>query len=243
LSVAPPARKIPTVAVPQLDHTLRFPDPRGADRDGLVAIGGDLSVPRLLAAYRLGIFPWPEIGWPLPWVSPPRRAVLRPRNLHTPRRLRRLRRQQRFTIHVDRAFATVIRGCGDPEFRPGTWLTHEMIAAYCALHRHGHAHSVEVWRGEELVAGLYGVAIGRSFSAESMFHRVRDTSKLALVAAVELLDSLGYRWLDCQVPSPLMTRFGAETWPRARFLAELARAVGESPTRPWPSRNSYRVPE
>jgi len=163
-----------------------FPDPNLADDEGLLAIGGDLSPERLLFAYEHGIFPWYDEGLPPMWWSPNPRTVMDVDHLHVSRSLRRVLRSTRFSVSFDRAFRDVILECGR-ERDEGTWILPEMVEAYCQLHELGHAHSVEVWQGERLVGGLYGVQRGALFAAESMFHRERDASKVALVTAVESL--------------------------------------------------------
>jgi leucyl/phenylalanyl-tRNA--protein transferase len=205
-----------------------FPDPRRATADGIVAFGGDLHPDSLRLAYRSGIFPWPIEGMPLCWFSPPQRAVLELSHLHVPRSLARLRRRAPFELTVDRAFDRVINACaeaprigrdGEPD---GTWITPEVVSAYAALHRLGEAHSVEAWRAGELVGGVYGVSIGGTFSAESMFHRESGASKLALLHLVEHLGARGLDWIDVQVLSPLLERLGARLESRDQFLARLA---------------------
>ena len=197
-----------------------FPDPELAlDRpNGLLATGGDLGSRRLLCAYRRGIFPWFSDGQPILWWSPDPRAVLWPDTLRIGRTLRRKMRREAFTVTVDTVFDRVIRECAAP--RPGqdgTWITQEMVDAYARLHRAGHAHSVECWHGGELAGGLYGVAIGRAFFGESMFSRVTDASKVALVH----LCALGFGLIDCQLPNPHLARLGAVEMDRRRFLALL----------------------
>ncbi|GIX48039.1 MAG: hypothetical protein KatS3mg131_2250 [Candidatus Tectimicrobiota bacterium] len=214
-----------------------FPDPATADAEGLVALGGDLRPGRLLAAYAQGLFPWPwGEGWPLAWYSPEPRLVLRPAALHVSRRLRRVLRQGRFAVRWDSAFAQVVDACATVPRRGqrGTWITRELAAAYGRLHALGFAHSVEAWAGDTLVGGLYGVSLGAAFFGESMFSRQPDASKVALVHLVERLRAWGFHFIDCQVYTPHLVRFGAEAWPRRRFLEALAQAL-EVPTRrgPW----------
>jgi leucyl/phenylalanyl-tRNA--protein transferase len=195
----------------------RFPDASRADEDGLVAIGGDLSPARLLAAYDAGIFPWYDAGLPPMWWSPDPRTVIAPEGLHVSRSLARTIRRGRFRVTWDRAFADVIRACAERR-EHGTWLLPEMIAAYEKLHALGHAHSVEAWEGERLAGGLYGVHRGGLFAAESMFHRATDASKVALVGAVRSLARAGIDVFDVQMTTPHLERLGAEEWPRRRYL-------------------------
>ena len=195
----------------------RFPDAARADEDGLVAIGGDLASERLLAAYDAGIFPWYDAGLPPMWWSPDPRTVIAPEGLHVSRSLARTIRRGRFRLTWDLEFGGVIRECARGR-EQGTWLIPEMIAAYEKLHALGHAHSVEAWDGERLAGGLYGVHRGGLFAAESMFHRVTDASKVALVAAVRSLFRAGIEVFDVQMMTPHLARLGAEDWPRRRYL-------------------------
>jgi leucyl/phenylalanyl-tRNA--protein transferase len=196
----------------------RFPDPRSAPADGPLAWGGDLRVDTLLEAYREGIFPWPADHGPVWWWSPDPRAVILPGGLHISRSLRRTLRRGGLACSSDRAFADVIAACAD---RPdeGTWITADMQDAYVQLHEHGAAHSVEVWRGDgELVGGLYGVAIGRLFCGESMFHRVDDASKVAMVATMRVLERGGFVLFDVQLPTAHLTSMGAVVVERDLYL-------------------------
>lgn len=206
------------------DPTGAFPDPAQALRDpnGLLAVGGDLSLRRLLNAYREGIFPWYGEGDPILWWSPDPRTVLTPSRLHCSRSLRKLLRRRTFSVTMDRDFPAVIRACAGPRVgSQGTWLLPEMISAYCGLHVHGVAHSIEVWQAEQLVGGLYGVAIGGVFFGESMFSRVDNASKVALVQLCDHLVRLGVELIDCQVLTSHMQRMGADLVTRERFLARL----------------------
>lgn len=207
--------------------TPRFPDPRLSDDEGLVAIGGDLSEPRLLEAYRRGIFPWYSEGHPLLWWSPNPRAVLDPGALHISRSLRRRLRKGEFAITWNLAFAEVVAACGD-EREGGTWILPEMRSAYFRLHRLGHAHSLEVWQNNRLVAGLYGVQCGALFAAESMFHRVTDMSKVALAACVGSLARVGLELFDVQFATDHLRSLGAREISRTRYLARLESAVARS---------------
>jgi leucyl/phenylalanyl-tRNA--protein transferase len=200
-----------------------FPDPRSA-RGDIVAVGDDLRVATLREAYRRGIFPWPHEELPLPWFSPRRRTILLFDELHVGRSLRKARKQSPFAFTIDRDFRGVIAGCSAAP-RPGqdgTWIAPDIAAAYTALHDAGDAHSVEVWEGEELVGGLYGVDAGGLFTGESMFHRRPDASKLALLFLIDHLRARGAAWLDCQVMTPHMEQLGARQIPRSRFLDLLA---------------------
>lgn len=203
---------------------IRFPDPREAGDDGLVAVGGNLRPETLLSAYRRGIFPWPIEGYPLPWFSPKERGVLFFDELHVPRRLERERRRTVLQFTIDRAFRRVVESCARV-FRPherGTWITPQMVEAYCEFHLRGHAHSVEAWEDGELVGGVYGVDADGAFSGESMFHLRPNASKLALLHLVGHLRARGLDWIDIQMLTPHMAAFGAREIPRERFLDLLA---------------------
>jgi leucyl/phenylalanyl-tRNA--protein transferase len=206
-----------------------YPLPRWAAQLGLVAVGGDLRPERLLGAYRYGVFPWYSEGEPVHWWSPNPRAILELDGLHVSRRLRRTVRSGRFRVSVNEDFAGVIRGCAD---RPGegTWITGDMIAAYEELHRLGHAHSVEAWHQGRLAGGIYGVAVGGLFAGESMFTRVRDASKVALVHLVERLRQRGYCLFDIQMLTEHTARLGAIEIPRSEYLRRLGEALGRDVT-------------
>ena len=202
----------------------RLPDPATADPEagGLVAFGADLRPATLVDAYRRGIFPWPHTGTRLPWFSPDPRAVVWPDRVRVARSLRQRLRRSGWTTTVDAAFDTVTARCAARPWREGTWITRPMRQAYGRLHELGWAHSVEVWEGDVLVGGLYGVRVGACFTGESMFHRRTDASKVALV-------DLGQRWaeaggtvIDVQLPTDHLRSLGAEEMARAEFLSLLA---------------------
>lgn len=219
----------------RLTDALVFPDPELAE-DGLLAIGGDLSVPRLLLAYQSGIFPWFGEEDPLLWWSPPERALLRPGHLHLSARTRRSLRQQPFEIRMDTVFEQVIGHCSQVP-RPGqdgTWITPEMQQAYVQLHREGHAHSVEAWRDGELRGGLYGVSLGGAFFGESMFSLEPEASRAALAALDARLMDWGFSLLDGQLPHDGLVGYGFQAVPRPLFLAELGEALRHPGRRgPW----------
>jgi leucyl/phenylalanyl-tRNA---protein transferase len=237
----------------------QFPDPATAGEDGLVGIGADLEPATLVDAYRRGIFPWPHPGAPLPWFSPDPRGVIPLDGLVVSRSLRARLRRSGWETTVDRAFAAVLAGCADrpgarargsgvrkpsrpegggsgglkrspPEGGSGTWITPPMRAAYQRLHDLGHAHSLEVWDGAELVGGLYGVGVGGVFTGESMFHLASDASKVALVDLVARLVEAGGCLIDVQMVTPHLASLGARDLPRAEFLALLAE-VRDQPVR------------
>lgn len=212
------------MSVTILGQRLEFPDPRRAAPEGLVAIGGDLAVPRLLAAYRSGLFPWTVA--PVTWWSPDPRGILELDQFHVSRSLGRVLRRNRFTITRDRAFRQVMQGCSAPAPGRGpTWITPEFVEAYTQLHAQGHAHSVECWQGTGLVGGIYGVSVGAFFAGESMFHHVSDASKVALYHLVQILRRAGFLLFDLQMLTPITAQLGGTTIPRSLYLKRLAAAV------------------
>ncbi len=211
---------------PKLLHPGRreaFPDPRQADDEGLVAVGGDLAPWRLMAAYGRGIFPWYNGGVPPLWWSPDPRTVLEPRDLHISRSLRRVLRRKVFQVTRDRAFSEVIGACA-AERSEGTWILPEMLEAYEELFALGHAHSFEVWASGELVGGLYGVAVGKAFAAESMFHRVTNASKVGLAVCVTSLANAGLELFDVQFLTDHLASLGAREISREQYLDRLQNA-------------------
>lgn len=196
-----------------------FPDPRSV-RSDVIALGADLEVQTLRDAYRHGIFPWPHDELPLPWFSPRRRAVILLDEMHVPRSLRKVQKGSGLRFTIDAAFDDVIAACSEAD-RPeqdGTWIAPEIIDAYRALHRAGDAHSVEAWDGATLVGGLYGVDSGGIFTGESMFYRVPNASKLALLFLADHIRERGGTLIDCQVMTPHMEALGARLIARSRFL-------------------------
>jgi leucyl/phenylalanyl-tRNA--protein transferase len=211
-----------------LDERIEFPPVHLADEHGLLAIGGDLSVEPLLAAYRAGIFPWPWYDeMPMFWWSPDPRYVLTPEELNIPRSLRSVLNRNEFEIRYDTAFVEVMEGCAAAP-RPGqegTWITPQMIEAYTDLHRAGYAHSVEAWRAGILEGGFYGVAVGSLFCGESMFARADDASKAAFVTFVR---DMGFRLIDCQLETDHLRRFGARNVARSQYMALLAQCLQQT---------------
>ena len=207
-----------------LTEELLFPDQRWATPEGLLAVGGDLSPERLLLAYHNGIFPWYGENQPILWWSPDPRCVLFPQEIYVSRRLERLIRQRRFQLTSNRDFAQVVASCADVRVKHGeqTWLIAEMQEAYQKLYELGFAHSVEAWEDDELVGGLYGVALGKFFFGESMFHRRTNASKVILAQLVRYLDREEFILLDCQVPNPHLASMGARDIPRDDFLELLS---------------------
>jgi leucyl/phenylalanyl-tRNA--protein transferase len=206
---------------------IRFPDPRYAAYGGIVVIGGSLNTVNLMRAYRQGIFPWPIDNWPLTWFCPEERAILEFKDLHVPRSLERIRKRAPFRFTIDQDFRAVIEACARAKRagEEGTWITPEMIRAYCELHESRHAHSVEAWAEDELVGGLYGVDAGGAFAGESMFFRRSNASKLALLHLIEHLTAQGLGWIDVQVMTPHLEALGAKLISRDEFLEKLAQAL------------------
>lgn len=202
----------------------RFPDPTRSDARGLVAAGGELSPEWLLSAYEHGIFPWYDEGLPILWWSPDPRTVIDPSSLHVSRSMRRFIRATPLSLTHNRAFERVMLEAAR-EREGGTWILPEMVEAYTRLHEQGHAHSIEVWQGRELVGGLYGVQRGALFAAESMFHRVTNASKLALIASVQSLFAAGIQLFDVQFTTPHLSSLGCYEISRRDYLARVARAI------------------
>ena len=215
---------------------VQFPPVSWTSPEGVIAVGGRPDPETLVEAYSRGIFPWPHEGLPLLWFCPDPRFALVPTAAHVPRSLRKGMRRGTYEVRMDTAFAEVMRGCATAP-RPGqdgTWITPAMRAGYTALHEQGIAHSIEAWRGGELVGGLYGVSLGAVFFGESMFARAPDASKTAFATLLANLVRWKFQLVDCQQYTEHLARFGATDWPRSRFLAALKRAL-RVPTRrgPW----------
>ncbi len=205
----------------------KFPPVAETDEDGILAVGGDLTVERLVQAYKRGIFPWYSEGLPILWHCPDPRFVLSPKDLHVPKSLRKVMKRGDFSVRLDTDFGGVIDGCAKTK-RPGqrgTWITRDMRKAYLKLYTMGIAHSCEAWQGDELVGGLYGVSLGAAFFGESMFATVDDASKVAFATLVEWMRSWGIQLIDCQQETAHLARFGATPWPRERFVNELERLM------------------
>lgn len=212
---------------PPLSKAMREPN-------GLLAAGGDLSPERLIQAYRHGCFPWFEEGQPILWWSPDPRTVLLPAEVHVSRSLRKVLRQGRFRVTFDQDFAAVIAECAGPRnYTDGTWITDDMQRAYLALHEQGHAHSVEVWDGDALVGGLYGLAMGRLFFGESMFSRADNASKVGFVTLVEHLQQAGFALIDCQMPTDHLHSLGARSIARETFADYLNQYLDQPNSAMW----------
>lgn len=216
-----------SLSFPPLERALREPN-------GLLAVGGDLSAERLIQAYRHGCFPWYQAGQPILWWSPNPRTVLLPQELHVSRSLRKTLRQERFQVSLDRDFSAVIQACAGPrDYADGTWITPEMQAAYRELHRRGIAHSVEVWQNDNLVGGLYGLAIGQLFFGESMFSHVDNASKVGFATLVRRLKQWGFVLIDCQMPTQHLQSLGARSISRSEFADYLKRYLDQPSTADW----------
>lgn len=213
-----------------ITQDLVFPDPMHADEQGLLAVGGDLSMDRLLLAYESGIFPWYNDDQPLLWWSPDPRCVLQPSEVKVSKSMRNVLNRADFEVTADQAFPEVIRACMDTRKREGTWLNEDMVSAYINLHRLGIAHSIEVWRGDALVGGLYGLSLGNLFFGESMFSKANNMSKVAFICLARGLERWGMPLIDCQVENDHLISLGAQAMPRAEFLEHLRRGM-EAPTR------------
>jgi leucyl/phenylalanyl-tRNA--protein transferase len=227
-----------------LTNDLVFPPPALAQKDGLLAVGGDLSVERLLLAYQMGIFPWYSEDVPLLWWSPDPRLVLYPDELHVSKSLQKVIKKGIFQITMDTAFRQVMTACAqiDRPAQDGTWILDEMIEAYCRLHEVGYAHSVEVWHNRELAGGLYGISLGRCFFGESMFSRQSNASKVALYSLVTYIKQFQFDLIDCQVTTDHLVRLGAREIPRAQFLSELADSLRHPTIKgKWTHKKSPRV--
>lgn len=218
-----------------LNEELWFPPVEQSEPDGLLALGGDLSPERLLLAYRNGIFPWYNDDEPILWWSPNPRMVLYPNELKVSKSMGQVLRSAKYKVTFDTAFERVINACANV-FRDGqwdTWIVPDMIAAYSRMHKLGYAHSVEVWRGDELVGGLYGIAIGKVFCGESMFSLESNASKTGFITLVQWLQSNGFGLIDCQVHTPHLASLGAREIPRKRFGEELKRYTLAETTGLW----------
>ena len=225
--------------IPWLDVDTPFPPVEQAAREpnGLLAAGFDLSPARILDAYRHGIFPWYSEGQPVLWWSPDPRMVLPPAGVRITRSMAKVLRNRDYEVRCDTSFEAVMRACAEPrDGAAGTWISEDMISAYCALHEQGYAHSVETWVDGRLAGGLYGMAIGRIFYGESMFSRVRDGSKIALIHLARYLESQGFALIDCQMNTAHLGSMGGHEIPRREFCRIVSAGCGSGmPPGRWPS--------
>ena len=228
-----------------LNHLLRFPHPKYAEPDGLLAVGGDLSQQRLLLAYRNGIFPWYSGSEPLLWWSPNPRFVLFPEALKISKSMRQVLRSQKFSYTIDQSFAEVVKACQKIPRRGqyDTWITDDMLKAYNRLHQSGYAHSVEIWnQNDALVGGLYGVAVNNCFCGESMFARESNASKAGFILFVRLLQQWGFGLIDCQIHTNHLESLGATSISRNRFLEQLTKGeANEMPPSKWKLPNDWKA--
>lgn len=233
------------IVLPFIEDNTPFPSPQSAltSPNGLLCFGGDLSPQRLIAAYERGIFPWFSEGEPILWWSPTPRAIIKPQQFHLSRSLRKHIRRAPLRITVNTAFEQVIIQCASiPRFdssgdNQGTWITMAMQHAYIRLHDAGFAHSIEVWREDKLIGGLYGVVTSGAFCGESMFHCETNASKVAMMALVSLLKPFKHAFIDCQLPTDHLASLGAESVPREQFLAMLRKTRQQSlPNSLWETR-------
>ncbi len=200
--------------------TPKFPDPLFAEKSGLLAIGGQISVPWLLEAYKNGIFPWYDQDSPVMWWSPDPRAVMKPSDIHIPHSMRPVLNQNKFQLKVDTAFEQVINYCAKipRKNQDGTWIMPEIIENYTKLHHLGYAHSFEAWQNGKLVGGLYGVSLGRMFFGESMFSLVPNASKFAFISMAKILQNSGFNYIDCQIPNDHLKFLGCKLMSRKKFI-------------------------
>ena len=215
----------------ELNGYSRFPDPHHTTAEGIVCVGGDLSISTLLEAYSKGIFPWPQKGYPILWYCPPERGILEFSDFHISKSLKKAIRQSQFSFTFDKAFEEVISKCSlapRPD-QTGTWILPEMVEAYVLFQKLGFVHSLECWQGEQLVGGLYGVWVGGVFMGESMFYKVDNASKACLVALVEFLQEQGHKWMDIQMVTPLLEQMGGKYISRDLFLRRLKEAQTQHP--------------
>jgi leucyl/phenylalanyl-tRNA--protein transferase len=210
-----------------LSEKIVFPPPELAGKDGLLAVGGDLSEERLILAYQMGIFPWFSDDSPILWWSPEPRLVLFPSELHISKRLKRISKKDLFEVSFDKAFKEVIVTCATIHKKKhnATWIGKEMIKAYCNLHYSGFAHSVECWQEGNLVGGLYGISLGNIFFGESMFTKISYASKVAFINLVQKIKEWDFKLIDCQMTTRHLMSFGAREIPRQEFLKILEEAL------------------
>lgn len=213
----------------RLSEELAFPHPSLADEDGLLAVGGDLSSQRLLLAYCNGIFPWFSEDEPILWWSPDPRFVLYPENIKVSHSMKKLLKKNIYRVTYDTCFKDIISNCANTRKDTGTWITNEMIEAYCTLHDLGFAHSVETWYEDKLVGGLYGLALGKCFFGESMFSIMDNASKTAIITLSRLLEQKGFLMIDCQVYTEHLESLGAVKIPREEFLRLLEKGISVEP--------------
>ena len=231
---------MPLTIFSPLDAQINFPDPQSAETDpnGLLALGGNLSPQTLISAYSRGIFPWYDTDSPIMWWSPDPREVLMPGDQHWSRSMRKFKRDTKLRISTDLAFDEVIQACSRSD-EESAWITEEMQQAYIELHKQGFAHSLEVWQEDQLVGGLYGVALGSLFCGESMFSRASNSSKLAYLSLAEHLFNCGFSLIDCQFETDHLRSLGSKSIGRTEYLAHLDTALRTNPK--WPSAFDFNL--
>lgn len=219
---------MPVYFIPELSENLNFPSPNDAE-EGLLALGGDLNPNRLISAYKSGVFPWYGDDEPIMWWSPDPRCVIYPGKIYISESMKKILRKNPFRVSFDRDFDQVIQSCAQVRYknRNSTWINNEMLSAYKELHSMGWAHSVEVWKDDVLVGGMYGVQIGKCFGGESMFHTQSNASKAAMIALCRVMVEKGMSLLDCQIYNDHLGFMGAEEIPRTVFLAELEKGLND----------------
>lgn len=207
----------------QLDERLWFPPAEEYEEHGVIAVGGDLSISRLVLAYQMGIFPWYNPDEPITWWNPHRRMVLKPHEVKVSKSSRNILNQNIFTLKFDTCFEEILNNCQSipRKDQDGTWLNDDLKSAILELHKLGLAHSVECWRGEVLVGGLYGISMGKMFFGESMFSKESNASKIAFIGLCRKLESLNFNWVDCQIHNPYLASLGAYEIDRSTFLREV----------------------
>jgi len=217
------------MAIYKLSDHLAFPDPSLSEEDGLLAIEGDLSPERLLLAYSSGIFPWYSDDEPILWWSPDPRFVIHPSDIKISHSMKKILKKNTYRISFDTCFRNVISNCSSTRSETGTWITNEMIEAYCRLHELGYAHSVETWHGDKLVGGLYGISIGKCFFGESMFSTMDNASKAAFITLSKVLDEKDFLIIDCQVHTNHLESLGATYISREKFLEIVRKGITLTP--------------
>lgn len=213
----------------RLSDDLLFPDPSLSEDDGLLAIEGDLSPERLLLAYSNGIFPWFSDDEPILWWSPDPRFIVYPKDIRTSHSMKKLLKKNTYRVSFDTCFRDVISNCSNTRKETGTWITNEMIEAYCKLHELGYAHSVETWHHDKLVGGLYGISMGKCFFGESMFSTMDNASKVAFITLGKSLEEKGFSMIDCQVHTTHLESLGAVYIPREKFLELIKKGISITP--------------
>lgn len=224
-------------------QNIHFPNLESSTEEGIVALGGDLKPERLINAYQNGIFPWYSEGDPIIWWSPDPRFILYPNSIYISKRMRRILRQKKYKITFDKDFYSVIKNCQQlpRKNQDGTWITKEMCDAYCILHEKNYAHSIEVWHNNELVGGMYGIYLGKCYFGESMFSKVNNASKIALIYIATLFSKLNFDLIDCQVYTPHLNNLGAKYISRKEFIRIIQNSFNKSNSYHWQDFNEIEL--